>query len=384
MEPDGVALAEMATGWRGAYVHVPFCARVCPYCDFNVIAGRDDLQARYLTAVRSEIEREPEWYSLDAVALGGGTPTRLPAESLTALVEGLRARFGLAEAAEVSLEANPEDWSDEMGASLVAGGFNRVSFGAQSFDPVVLDKLGRLHTPGNIEAGLESARRSGFASISLDLIFGTPGESFRSWTESVRRAIALDPDHLSVYALTVERGTALSRAINAGAPAPDEDDQADKYEIAGDLLTAAGYVRYEVSNYARPGHACRYNLLTWARGEYVAFGPGAHGHRSAVRYRNIHRIDAYLEAVESSRRPEQGRDELGGWAREQERLMLGLRRTAGVEIGCAGEELENSEWGKRLFAADVLRRVGDRIVVQRPLLGNEAARAVLALAPVDC
>lgn len=384
MEPDGVALAEMATGWRGAYVHVPFCARVCPYCDFNVIAGRDDLQARYVAAVRSEIGEEPEWASLDAVAFGGGTPTRLPAESLTTLVEGLGDRFGLAEAAEVSLEANPEDWSDAMADSLVAGGFNRVSFGAQSFDPAVLDKLGRLHRPGDIEAGLLSARRSGFASISLDLIFGTPGESVRSWTESVRRAVALDPDHLSVYALTVERGTALSRAINAGAPAPDEDDQANKYEIAGDLLAAAGFVRYEVSNYARPGHACKYNLLTWARGEYVAFGPGAHGHRSGMRYRNIHRVDAYLEAVESSRRPEQGRDELDGWAREQERLMLGLRRKAGVAIGCGGEALENSEWGKRLFAAGILGRVGDRIVVHKPLLGDEAARAVLALAPVDC
>jgi oxygen-independent coproporphyrinogen-3 oxidase len=384
MDPDGVALAEMATDWRGAYVHVPFCARVCPYCDFNVIAGRDDLQGRYLTAVLSEVEREPEWSSIEAVAFGGGTPTRLPAGSLTTLVEGLSARFGLAGAAEVGLEANPEDWSDDMAALLVAGGFNRVSFGAQSFDPAVLTQLGRLHRPEEIETGLRSARRSGFASISLDLIYGTPGESVRSWTESVHRAIALDPDHLSVYALTVERGTALSRAVNAGAPAPDEDDQADKYEIARDLLTTAGYVRYEVSNYARPGHACRYNLLTWAQGEYLAFGPGAHGHRSGVRYRNIHRIDAYLEAVESSRRPEQGREELDGWAREQERLMLGLRRTAGVEAGRAGEELENSDWGKRLFSADVLRRVGDRIVVQRPLLGDEVARAVLALAPVDC
>jgi oxygen-independent coproporphyrinogen-3 oxidase len=139
-----------------------------------------------------------------------------------------------------------------------------------------------------------------------------------------------------------------------------------------------------VSNYARTGHACRYNLITWAQGEYLAFGPGAHGHRSGVRYRNIHRIDAYLEAVAPSRRPEQGREELDGWAREQELLMLGLRRTAGVEAGRAGEELENSDWGKRLFSADVLRRVGDRIVVQRPLLGDEVARAVLALAPADC
>ena len=384
MLPDSVELAEAAAFWSGAYVHIPFCARVCPYCDFNVVAGRDDLQQRFEAAARVEIESEPEWQPLESAAFGGGTPSRLPAPALTAICATLERRFGFADQAEVSLEANPEDWSDVLAESLVGAGFNRVSFGAQSFDPAVLGDLGRLHEPADIVSGVRSAKLAGFKSIALDLMFGTPGESIASWEETVERAVALDPDHLSLYALTVERGTALSRSIKAGAAAPDEDDQADKYEMAQEWLAAAGYVRYEVSNYARPDHACKYNLLTWAQGEYLGFGPGAHGHRSASRYRNIHRLDAYLDAVESGRRPEQGRDTQSPWEREQERLMLGLRRTAGVEARCGGEALQQSEWGERLFNAGVLRRDQGRIVVDRPLLGDEAARAVLALAPVDC
>lgn len=384
MQPDGVELADSAAAWSGAYVHVPFCARVCPYCDFNVVAGRDDLQHRYESAVLAEIEGEPVWRPLDSVAFGGGTPSRLPGRSLSAIVLAMRQRFGLVEGAEVSLEANPEDWSEPLAESLIAGGFNRVSFGAQSFDPGVLADLGRLHDPADIENGVNGARRAGFRSISLDLMFGTPGESMESWLGSVERALALEPDHLSLYALTVERGTALSRAIRDGAPAPDEDDQADKYETAQELLAAAGFIRYEVSNFARPGHACLYNLLTWAQGEYLAFGPGAHGHRAASRYRNIHRLDAYLDAVEAGIRPEQGRDHPGSWEREQERLMLGLRRTAGAVAGCAGEALLESEWGRRLVGAGVLGSFGGRIVVEKPLLGNDVARAVLALAPIDC
>ncbi|MDH5372311.1 MAG: radical SAM family heme chaperone HemW [Acidimicrobiia bacterium] len=384
MLPDSVELAEVAAEWSGVYVHVPFCARICPYCDFNVVADRDSLQERYERAVRSEILAEDAWRPIAAVAFGGGTPSRLHAQALNAILEAVGARFGLVEGAEVSLEANPEDWTPDLAEALIGGGFNRVSFGAQSFDPVVLGALGRLHEPGDVEQGVADARRAGFKSVSLDLIFGTPGESIASWQATVEQAIALDPDHLSLYALTVERGTALSRSIAAGAPSPDEDDQADKYEMAQALLAAAGYLRYEVSNFARPGHACRYNLLTWAQAEYLGFGPGAHGHRSGARYRTIHRLEAYLEAVEAGRRPEQGRDRSDSWHREQERLMLGLRRAAGVVAGCGGEALENDEWGQRLFAAGIVVRRGERIVIDQPLLGDEVVRAVLALPPVEC
>ncbi len=384
MRPDSVELAEAAADWIGTYVHVPFCARICPYCDFNVVEGRDDYQAKFVTAVQAEIAAEPGWEPLDSVAFGGGTPSRLPPEALTEVLSAIRSRFGFKINTEISIEANPEDWSGAMAESLIRGGFNRVSFGAQSFDPGVLASLGRMHEPTDITRGVQSARRAGFRSISLDLMFGTPGESAESWHASVEQAVALEPDHLSLYALTVERGTALSRSITAGAPAPDEDDQADKYEMAQARLADAGYVRYEVSNFARPGHACRYNLLTWAQGEYLGFGPGAHGHRGTYRYRNIHRLDAYFQAVLEGRRPEQGREAQTRWEREQERLMLGLRRVAGVEAGCAGKALAKDDWGRRLFAAELLVWDGTRIVVDKPLMGSEVARAVLALASGDC
>ncbi len=382
--PDSAEVADAAAGMAGAYVHVPFCARVCPYCDFNVVAGRDMLQPRYVSAIQAEIGAEPRWRPLDAVAFGGGTPSRLPAKALGEILSALDARFGLTPDAEVGLEANPEDWTDSLASMLAAQGFNRLSLGAQSFDERILRRLGRQHHSQRTAEAVASARRAGIASVNIDLIFGTPGEAMSSWIESVDRALDLEPDHLSLYALTVERGTALSRSVAAGEPGPDEDDQADKYEAAVALLDRAGFIRYETSNFARPGHACRYNLLTWGQGEYLGFGPGAHGHRSGARYRNFHRIDVYLDAVEGGIRPEQGRDVAGRWEREQERLILGLRRVAGVEAGCAGRALEDQDWGRRLFAAGVLERSGSRLVVARPLLGDEVARAVLALAPVDC
>jgi oxygen-independent coproporphyrinogen-3 oxidase len=379
--PDGVHLADRARDWAAAYVHVPFCARVCPYCDFAVVEGHDDQAARYVAALQTEIDMEPEWRPLDAVNLGGGTPSRLRADLLGSIVEGLRRRFGLNTGAEVSLEVNPEDWNDRLAEGLQTAGFNRVSFGAQSFDPDVLQALGRAHTPREAAQAVPVARRAGFRSINLDLIFGLPGETADSWRRTIERALELEPEHLSLYALTVERGTALSRSIAAGAPGPDPDRQADAYETARGLLRSAGLVHYEVSNWARPDHACIYNLITWAQGEYVAFGTGAHDHRDGVRRRNIRRLDAYLAAVERGARPRQGAERLGGWEREQERLLLGLRRVAGVVSGRAGRALLASPAGKRLQDARVLQVADGRIAVARPLLGDEVGRAVLALQP---
>lgn len=378
---DSPVLADAAGAWSAAYVHVPFCARVCPYCDFAVVAGRDEEIGRYVVALQKEIGLEPMWRPLDAVYVGGGTPSRLAPEKLGAVVRELRERFGLNDHAEVSLEANPEDWSPGLADGLRHAGFNRVSFGVQSFDPDVLRSLGRMHGPDQAEAAVSIARRSGFESINIDLIFGTPGETDASWRGTVDRALGLEPDHLSLYALTVERGTALSRAIAAGAPAPDPDIQADAYELAGELCRSAGLDRYEVSNWARPGHACVYNLITWAQGEYLAFGIGAHGHRDGIRRRNIRKLDAYLARVESGTRPLQGTETLNSWQREQERLLVGLRRRAGVVPGAGGAALLASPWGERLQRAGVLGLRGGRVVVLRPLLGDEVGRAVLALQP---
>jgi putative oxygen-independent coproporphyrinogen III oxidase len=338
----------------------------------------DSPEDRYVRAVLAEVGMEDPWDVLDTVYVGGGTPTRLSPARLGEIVAALRERFGLAPGAEVSLEANPEDWSPAVAEGLRAAGFDRVSFGAQSYDREVLGSLGRLHAPADTTRAVAAARAAGFRSINVDLIYGTPGESVASWRASVESTLAAGIDHLSAYALTVERGTALSRAVVAGAPAPDPDDQADKYEMVEAMAAAAGLVRYEVSNWARPGHAVDYNLITWAQGEYAAFGLGAHGHRAGIRRRNLRRLEAYLEAVDEGRRPEAGRERLGPGEAEQERVILGLRRAAGVVAGEAGSALLAGVEGERLLAAGVIARRGDRVVVERPLLTDAASRAVLS------
>ncbi len=364
-----------------AYVHVPFCGRVCPYCDFAVVAGKDELTDRYFGALLAEIEMEPDAGPLDAIFIGGGTPSRVSPGLLGGVLDALAARFGLAEGAEISLEANPEDWTLEVAAGLVAAGTNRVSFGVQSFDDAVLSDLGRLHTSEDARAGVGLARAAGFRSVSLDLIFGSPGEPVMSWERSVEAAIALEPDHVSTYALTVERGTELSRRVAAGAEAPDPDDQADKYELARALLVGSGFTHYEVSNYARPGHECIYNLNTWAQGDYLAFGLGAHGHRGGRRRRNVRRLDAYLEMVESGERPEAGTEAIEGWAGEQERVFLGVRMRSGVDAGEVGPTLLADPEGRALIAAGKLEVTEERIHVVDPLFTDAVARVVLGLEP---
>lgn len=366
-----------------AYVHIPFCGRVCPYCDFAVVTGKDDQTERYFDALLAEIDMEPSAGPLGSVFIGGGTPSRVDPRLLGGVMARLADRYGLVDDVEVSLEANPEDWTVELAGGLVVAGINRVSFGVQSFDDAVLGELGRLHTEKTARAAVALAREVGMASVSLDLIFGSAGESIDSWRHTVESAIALAPDHVSTYALTVERGTELSRQVAAGAPGPDPDDQADKYELARDLLVEAGFEHYEVSNYAGAGHECLYNLNTWAQGDYLAFGLGAHGHRDGVRRRNVRRFDAYLDMVEAGKRPESGSETIEGWDAELERVFLGVRMRTGVEPGPVGPLLAADPEGQALIAAGKLEITDNRILVLDPLFTDAVARAVLGLEPPD-
>lgn len=377
--PDDPGLADQAGGWRSVYLHIPFCEEVCPYCDFAVVAGRDQLSSRYGKALVAEIRSASGWGPLDAVNFGGGTPSRMPVVWLERILEELSSRFGLREGAEVSLEANPEDWTAQKAESLVAAGFNRVSLGAQSFDPEVLSYLGRRHTPSQITRGVEAARQAGFFSVNLDLMMGAPPESASSWTRTLRKALDCDPDHLSTYALTVEPGTVLWKAVQAGGRPPDHDRQAACWEEADRECARAGMVRYEVSNAARPGHPCRYNLSVWGQGEYLGFGNGAHSFRDGRRWENLRGLDRYLEAVEGGQSPNRRFELIEGWAAETERVLLGIRRRAGVRAGQAGQALWNSPRGRRLHRAGVIAWLGDRLVVKRPLLTDEVSRAVLSL-----
>ncbi|MEN8234343.1 MAG: radical SAM family heme chaperone HemW [Actinomycetota bacterium] len=387
VSPDSVELAEQARSWKSAYVHIPFCAQRCPYCDFAVVAADEpggDEAARYVEAILAEIAMEDTPFPLDAVNFGGGTPTRVDASDLGRILGALDQRFGIADDAEVSIEANPEDWSPTYGDALLSAGFNRVSFGVQSFDPVVLNSLGRTHSPDEAESAVRAARESGFDTVNLDLIYGAPAETNDSWSATVDRALGLGPDHLSAYALTVEGGTALSRAIRGGAPSPDPDVQADRYEYVDAAARAAGFVRYEVSNWARPGRACLYNLSTWMMGEFLAFGTGAHDYRDGARGRNIRRLDAYLSKVESGERPRSGSERLDDFESERERFMVGLRLAAGVALGSIGGPFVECFDGGRLLDAGIVRVDGDRVVVERPLLTDLVARSVLSVSPGDC
>jgi oxygen-independent coproporphyrinogen-3 oxidase len=368
-------------GDAAAYVHIPFCSAVCPYCDFAVVAGADHKIGRYMDAVVAEISMSRRWRPLDSVYFGGGTPSHVGPAHLERILDALSSHHGLTAGAEISLEANPEDFSPSRATELLAAGFNRVSFGAQSFDDTVLARLGRRHTGDHIESSFSSARSAGFDNVSLDLIFGTPVESDASWETTLMRAVALEPDHVSCYALTVEPGTPLHREVKAGAMAPDPDTQADRYEMAEQVLGAASLSRYEVSNWSRPGRECRYNLTVWAQGEYEAYGNGAHRFVDGVRSHNVRRLDAYIERIEQGERPVSGAEPVRGWEGEIDRLFVGLRRTVGVGPGPGVDALLETAGGDRLRDAGVIEVSGGRLVVRRPLLTDEVHRQVLDLSP---
>jgi len=377
----------MARGWKSAYVHIPFCAQRCPYCDFAIVdestrSGVDHL--RYIDALVSEIGMEGPFEALDAVNFGGGTPSRVDPALLGRVVATLDEQYGLSGGCEVSMEANPEDWSPALAEGLVAAGFTRVSFGAQSFDEVILGALGRNHLPDVVAAGVTSARDAGFRTVSIDLIYGHPAETESSWRETVARSLVLPVDHISTYALTVEAGTELSREVIAGASAPDDDIQADRYAYLCEASAAAGFDRYEVSNHAKPGHACRYNLSTWAHGEYLGFGMGAHDHRWGTRSRNHRRLDRYYADISAGVRPRLGTESLSDGEQERDEFMLGVRLAAGAPMSLFTQRYLSSAEGARFLSAGIIHVQSDRLVVKNPMLTDAVAREALSVSADDC
>ena len=361
-----------------AYVHIPFCSAVCPYCDFAVVAGRDNEANRYVAAVQSEIGSADSWRSLEAVYLGGGTPSHVDPSLLGQILDALANNHGISNNAEISLEANPEDFTQSKARALFRLGFNRVSFGAQSYDREVLISLGRRHRPHQIETAVRTAREAGFENVSVDLIYGSLGETSQSWRQSLESATDCELNHMSCYALTVEPGTELWRAVSAGVPSPDPDIQADRFDVATDVLEMA---RYEVSNWARKGYECRYNMTVWAQGEYEAYGNGAHGFRHGARFRNARRLDTYLERVERGESPRVGSEPLGQWALELDRVFVGIRRVVGVADGPGTRALVDSDDGRRLLLAGVIEKSDGRLRILQPMLTDAVCRSVLDLKP---
>jgi putative oxygen-independent coproporphyrinogen III oxidase len=386
--PADGALPDSAVAGAGArpfgiYVHVPFCATRCGYCDFNTYTASElgggavapgsypDLaiaELRFARKVLGEAARP-----VSTVFFGGGTPTLLAPGAFGAILDAIDGEFGLVPGAEVTTEANPESVTDETLNELRAGGITRVSFGMQSAVSEVLAVLDRTHRPGRPEQCVRWAKAAGFEHVSLDLIYGTPGESDPDWERSLAAAIGAGPDHVSAYALTVEQGTRLAARVRRGELTPPDDDVlAGRYVIADEALTAAGYQWYEISNWAAgPGARCAHNLLYWTGGDWWGIGPGAHSHVGGIRWWNVRHPAAYADRIGAGVSPGQAREVLTGAERELERVMLEIRLADGYPLAAVDASL--------LPGLDGLVDVrGDRLILTRRgrLLADTVVRAL--------
>lgn len=372
------------------YLHVPFCRVRCGYCDFNTYTAQElhgAPQDAYAETVRREIALSAAQLAArgplrpaTTVFLGGGTPTLLPAGDLGRMLDGVAEEFGIAPDAEVTVEANPDTVVDGTAEALAAAGVTRMSVGMQSAVPHVLASLDRTHRPENVRSAVNSARAAGL-QVSVDVIYGAPGEALEDWRRSLDAALALEPDHISAYALIVEDGTKLARQIRRGEVVPPDDDlQADMYELADALLGEAGYDWYEVSNWARtPNSRSRHNLAYWEGADWWGYGPGAHSHIAGTRFWNVRHPAAYAARLAAGESPAAGRETPDATARRWEEVLLRTRIRDGLPV----ERLSAS--GRRALAAliadglvDGAAAVHGRVVVtlRGRLLGDTVARAL--------
>lgn len=388
--PDDIAIDAQRD--FGVYLHVPFCRVRCGYCDFNTYTATELRGARQ-DAYADEVLREIA-LSQDALAargalrpaqtvfFGGGTPTLLPGGDLARMLGGIRDTFALAPDAEVTVEANPDTVTPELAEELAAAGVTRLSIGMQSAVPHVLAALDRTHDPANVATAVAAARRAGL-DVSVDLIYGAPGESLADWETSVHTAIALAPDHVSAYALIIEEGTQLHRQIRRGeVPAPDDDLQADMYELVDDLLGDGGFHWYEVSNWATaPAHRSRHNLAYWRGADWWGYGPGAHSHVDGLRWWNVKHPAAYAQRLAAGQSPAAARERPDAAARRLEDVLLRSR----ISDGLAVSELEGE--GRHAVASliadgliDGAAAMRGRVVLTRRgrLLADAVVRALTA------
>ena len=379
-----------------AYVHIPFCSVRCGYCDFNTYTASElqgAKQADYTDVLISEIKFSARVLSqaglpkrrLNTVFFGGGTPTLLPAADLVRILAQLRDVFEIAAEAEVTTEANPDTVNTDYLCELSDGGFNRVSFGMQSAVPSVLATLERTHDPENVAIGVSAAKELGLKT-SVDLIYGAPGETLEEWRQSVEAAIAMQPDHISAYALIVEEGTKLARQIKSGLLAePDEDLQADKYELADALLANAGFTWYEVSNWSRGSEsASAHNVSYWKSQDWWGYGPGAHSHVGGVRWWNVKHPKTYAAKLAEGISPAAGREILSDRTRLEERVLLEIRIRDGLSVDLAKQVNQDASKLIATFIADELvdakSAIGGvlKLTLKGRLLADSLVRQLLA------
>lgn len=344
----------------GVYLHIPFCSSKCDYCAFATWTDRHHLTDTYLASVRVEIERAQiaGMPPATSVFVGGGTPSLVPAADLAAVINAVPVVDG----AEITVECNPDDVDEALLAEYAAAGVNRVSLGVQSMNEQVLGRLGRRHRRANVARAVGAIRAVGIPTFNLDLIYGSAGESDEDWRSTVEDVLELEPPHISAYALTIEPGTPLAERPSDH---PDDDVQADRYEIVDDLLSASGLANYEISNWALPGHECRHNALYWSQGDYLGFGCAAHSHRSGRRWWNVRTPDRYIDLVTSGASTEAASEDLDEATRRFEALELSLRTRDGVPIDSLdGDALPG-----------IVERDGDRWVLTRRgrLMANEVS-----------
>jgi oxygen-independent coproporphyrinogen-3 oxidase len=347
----------------GVYLHIPFCAHRCDYCAFATWTDRHHLIGAYLDALTADIARAVAagMPAATSVFVGGGTPTQVPAEGLAAVIASIPTTPG----AEVTVECNPDDVDAATMASLRDGGVNRISLGMQSAVPSVLEALGRRHRPEHVAVAVEAVRAAGIPQLNLDVIYGAAGETLEQWDRTIRAAVALSPTHVSAYGLTVEAGTPLALHPERH---PDDDLQADMYELADDVLTAAGLANYEVSNWAVPGFECRHNQLYWRQGDYLGFGSAAHSHRAGRRWWNVRTPERIIAAVAAGEQTEAAGETLDADTRRVEGLQLALRTREGIEAAAIDTD----------GLDDLVVIEGQRVVLSRRgrLLANEVSLRV--------
>jgi oxygen-independent coproporphyrinogen III oxidase len=318
---------------RAAYIHVPFCRHRCGYCDFPLITGRDDLIEDYQRAILLELQSLGTPREVDTLFFGGGTPTHLSPDHLRQLLDVARKWLPLAEGYEFSVEANPRDLDDDRIGVLREAGVNRLSLGVQSFGNSQLAVLERDHQAEEIAPLLERLSRAGIENTSLDLIFGVPGQSSEDWGQTLQQARGCSVRHISAYGLTYEKGTSFWRRRASGTLRPvEEERERQMYALAMDLLPAAGFHQYEISNYAAPGYECRHNLVYWRGEAYLAFGPGAARYVAGVRSTNHRSVTTWLKRVLAGESPVAETETLDNEERARELIMLGLRTTAGIDV----------------------------------------------------
>jgi oxygen-independent coproporphyrinogen-3 oxidase len=387
--PAGVR-AQLGSRPFSFYLHVPYCASRCGYCDFNTYTaaelGGGASQASYAGDAIAEVELARRVLGgaelpVGTVFFGGGTPTVLSVDDLASMLRAITDRFGLTAGAEVTIEANPESVDARSLAGLREAGFNRISFGMQSARSHVLQILDRRHTPGLPQQRVAEARAAGFEHVNLDLIYGTPGESDDDWLASLRSALDAGPDHISAYALIVEEGTRFAARVGRGElAAPDDDVLADRYLMADEALGAAGFQWYEVSNWARPGGECRHNLAYWRGDDWWGVGPGAHSHVGGLRWWNVKHPKAYAGRVGQGLSPGYAREQLDAETRRIEDVMLRLRLAEGLdvrELDDVGVKAATLEADAGLLDAASLRRGRLVLTLAGRLLADGVVRRLL-------